>query len=249
MALSRKRKNIRRKTRYRRKKLRGGGPFFSKAYVINLDASTERLKKIQDDAAKAGIELIRFPGVSIDTGIVKDHVGRALLDEGIGSIVYLNEDSSLRHRGTIGCYLSHKRLLEKISADPNAGSVSLILEDDAIIPENLNDKMSSTLNNLPQDWDMCFLGKFPVAGKKVAENILKLDQPRNLETNYGTWAYLVKNSSLKERILPTFKLMVGALDHHYNYFQDVLNIYLIEPLIVDVNRNVKSNIVSVNKDV
>jgi len=237
----------RRKTRYRRKKLRGGASFFSKAYVINLDASKDRLKKIQDGASKAGIELTRFPGVSIESDIVKKDTGRALLDEGIGSMIYLNQDGSLRHRGTIGCYLSHKKLLEKISADPDAGSATLILEDDAIIPENLNDKMSSTLNNLPQDWDMCFLGKFPLAGKKVAENILKLDQPRNLETNFGTWAYLVKNSSLKERILPTFKLMVGALDHHYNYFQDVLNIYLTEPLIVDVNRNSSSNIGSVNK--
>lgn len=235
--------------RNRGKKLHGGASFFSKAYVINLDGSQDRLKKIQDDAGKAGIELIRFPAISIDTNIVKKQLGRPLLEEGIASVIYLNEDSSLRHRGTIGCYLSHKKLLEKISVDPDAGEVSLILEDDAILPATLKDKMNSTLKNLPKDWDICFLGKYPFGGTKVAENILKLDQPRNLETNFGTWAYLVKNSSLKDRILPTFKIMIGALDHHYNYFQDVLNIYLIEPLIIDVIRNGKSNVGSVNKNV
>jgi GR25 family glycosyltransferase involved in LPS biosynthesis len=55
----------------------------------------------------------------------------------------------------IGCGISHIKLWEKIVSDNIP--VSLILEDDAIIKDDIYDFLDKSFDELPDEWDMLFL--------------------------------------------------------------------------------------------
>lgn len=227
--------------RYTRKKsLQHGGEnpeLFTMAYVINLDSSKDRLDVIMKRAEKAKLALTRFPAVKIDKSILGNDWGSALQRQGIGAIIYLDLKGEFQYGGTMGCYLSHRDLLEKISKDETNKAIgTLIFEDDAIIPENLVETLNTAMKDIPEDWDMCFLGKNPISADHVKGRIHKLKDGYNPYTNNGTWAYIVKNKSIKEKILPTFRYMMGGLDTHYNCFQEKFNTYVMIEKLVDVVR-------------
>jgi GR25 family glycosyltransferase involved in LPS biosynthesis len=235
-------------TRKKRRQSGGNNPeLFTMAYVINLDLSKERLDVIMKAAEKAKLALTRFPAVKIDKSILGNDWGSALQRQGIGHLMYLDQKSNFQNAGTIGCYLSHRDLLEKISKDESNKAIgTLIFEDDALITENFLEIFKNALKDIPEDWDMCFLGKHPVSADHVKGLIHKLKDQYSPHQNSGLWAYIVKNASIKEKILPTFKIMFGGLDVHWNFFQDKFNMYLVEPKIVDVNRTISSDRAGMN---
>jgi len=225
-------------TRKKRRQSGGNNPeLFTMAYVINLDSSKERLDVIMKAAEKAKLALTRFPAVKIDKSILGNDWGSALQRQGIGAIIYLDPKGNFQNAGTIGCYVSHRDLLEKISKDESNKAIgTLIFEDDAIIPENLIETLNAAMKDIPENWDMCFLGKNPVSATHVKGRIQKLKDGYNPYTNNGTWAYIVKNASIKDKILPTFRFMMGGLDSHYNCFQENFNTYVLVEKVVDVVR-------------
>lgn len=217
--------------------INSGNDLFTHAYVINLDASKDRLDVIMKAAGDAKLNLTRFPAVMIDKNILGNNWGAALQRQGIGALIYLDEKGNMQNAGTIGCYLSHKTLLDTISKDQsNTAVATLIFEDDAIIPSDMVEHLIAKAKDLPEDWDMCFLGKQPVSADPVKGSIQKLKDGHNPYTNNGTWAYMVKNASIKDKIMPTFNIMMGGLDSHYNCFHDKINTYLIVEKLVDVVR-------------
>ena len=227
--------------RYTRKKsLQRGGEnpeLFTMAYVINLDSSKDRLDVIMKAAEKAKFTMTRFPAVKVDKSILGNDSGATLQRQGIGYIIYLDLKGEFQYGGTIGCYLSHRDLLEKISKDETNKAIgTLIFEDDAIIPENLVETLNTAMKDIPEDWDMCFLGKNPISADHVKGSIHKLKDGFNPYTNNGTWAYIVKNASIKDKILPTFRYMMGGMDSHYNCFQEKFNTYVVIEKLVDVIR-------------
>jgi GR25 family glycosyltransferase involved in LPS biosynthesis len=248
MRNQRRKRNTQRKRPYSRRKLRGGqkknnanikneNGLFTHAYVINLDSSKDRLDTIMKDAQAAKLKLTRFPAVKIDKSILGDDWGAALQRQGIGVLIYLDDKENMQHAGTIGCYLSHKNLIDSIWKDKsNTALATLIFEDDAIIPEDMVEHLIAKAKDLPDDWDMCFLGKHPVSATPLKGSIQKLKDGFNPYTNNGTWAYMVKNASIKSKIMPTFEIMMGGLDTHYNCFLDKINIYVIVEKLVDVLR-------------
>lgn len=83
---------------------------------INLDASTERMKRVSRETSRFGIELVRVPGVS--GGYLPDLVSLGLTKE-----------KSAKMKGTLGCFMSHVRAWElTLTADCE---FSLVIEDDA----------------------------------------------------------------------------------------------------------------------
>ena len=48
----------------------------------------------------------------------------------------------------------------------------LILEDDVILPENLNEEITYILNNSPYNWDIIYLGGCNVSGKKYNKTLI-----------------------------------------------------------------------------
>ena len=61
---------------------------------------------------------------------------------------------------------------------------------------------------------------------------------------------MVKNSSVKNRLLPELNIMKQAIDHQYCLMSKTTNIYRVYPNIVKINKTTDSNIMKVsNKEV
>lgn len=110
-----------------------------KAVFINLNRRKDRLKSFKEKWAEAGepLKIKRFPA--------RD-----------GSVIP-KPSWFWPPEGAWGCYLSH---LEAIMEAIEEGGVKnlLVLEDDAVFREGFKDNFAECLNELPEDWDMFYLG-------------------------------------------------------------------------------------------
>jgi hypothetical protein len=120
-------------------------PVIKDVWIINLDKSKERWKNMLD-------ELTSLDPLPVNRWSATD--GRAMkeqdyIDEKIPIIVrpeFTLKDKQERRKGEIGCYLSHKKLLENLekqTVDDDAGR--LILEDDVDIENDVIFIMMMTL--------------------------------------------------------------------------------------------------------
>ncbi len=114
-----------------------------KVYVINLDKDVERLQKIDSQLQQLGISYERFPAI----------LGAKLpaSDPRFSAVCNSFCPPSLR-----GCAASHHTLwttmLEK------KYDAILILEDDAILSDTIQEQVRHTLEKIPPDWDILYLG-------------------------------------------------------------------------------------------
>ena len=128
-----------------------------KIFVINLDASTDRLEAIARQMSDAGLAFERIPAV----------LGRALSDEEI-SRSYSSELNRKKYyinlkKGEIGCYLSHLKAFRKIIDDDL--DYAIILEDDVTIGGNFK-FLPELLEKVTIPWD-CIKLLNPGNPKKV----------------------------------------------------------------------------------
>jgi glycosyl transferase family 25 len=106
------------------------------AFLINLDRSQDRLRYMQAQADRIGLQVERFP--AIDGSAVPDH----LRSQFAGSRLT---------RGQVGCYASHLCLHERVVRDDL--SYALILEDDAELQDDLMLAAEKAMAAAPADWD------------------------------------------------------------------------------------------------
>jgi glycosyl transferase, family 25 len=105
----------------------------TKAYLINLDRSEDRLERIKGEAEHAGVELVRVPGVD---GRNVSAPERVLLDEP----GFLRDHGKRPLPGEYGCYASHLKALETFLEGED--EFGLILEDDVVLSPGLADTLS-----------------------------------------------------------------------------------------------------------
>lgn len=113
-------------------------------HVINLDRAIDRWADMKKELDKFGnIPIRRWKAID----------GKELNRE------YVNNISKISTViGQVGCYLSHKSLLEyllKQDVDPNMGH--LILEDDIIVNDKILEKFEKIAYNVPSNWEMLYL--------------------------------------------------------------------------------------------
>jgi GR25 family glycosyltransferase involved in LPS biosynthesis len=202
---------------------------FKNAYAISMNTKGARYKKTRKSARAAGITIKYAPGVLVTDKMLK---------KGISGISKKMHDNI---RGVIGCYLAQRNLLNKIAKNipntPNAPEGTLILEDDVVFPKTFQKDLERIYPEVPDDWDVLFLGRTSIAGKKVSEHIIKIN-PRH-KSNSGNWAYLVKNTTLKKKILPRLKIMKDAIDYQFNHMSNKVNMYIIQPNIINMIVNIQ----------
>ncbi|CAL1155452.1 unnamed protein product [Cladocopium goreaui] len=131
-------------------------------------------------------------------------------------------------KGMIGCFLSHRRIWQKMVSEKLPAVV--VLEDDVRLVEDFSDKLLKLMDELPADWEVCLLGaigninpdvepfhmklySFCVGGgrpspgktRRVSDNVFVPHRPA------GTHAYLV---SLKgaERLVKELPLACYHVD-------------------------------------
>ena len=112
--------------------------YFQKVYCVNLNRRNDRWKRFKKnlpaDWPFAPVERI----AAIDGKLVKP------------------PEWWKQGGGAWGCYRSHLRLIEQAL---NTGVESiLLLEDDALFPEDFTQRVTEFLQHVPEDWGMIYLG-------------------------------------------------------------------------------------------
>lgn len=208
---------------------------FKNAYAISLNKAGPRFKKTLKSARAAGLKIKSAPGVLVTDKMLK---------KGISGIKYKTHGNL---RGVIGCFLAQRNLLSKIASSSSAADSegTLILEDDVLFPKTFKNDLDRIYPEVPNDWDVLFLGRTVTSGKKVSKHVLKIN-PKTRK-NWGNWAYIVRHTTLKRKILPRLKTMTDGIDVQFNRFSDKVNMYVVQPNIVNINRTTKSNIKKTNE--
>ena len=128
-------------------------------YLINLDRATERLRRMDARLQRLGIPYNRIPAVLGDR--LKEPI------EGFDETGFRVRTGKQPNKREIGCYFSHLKVMETFLEEGR--SHALVLEDDALLPDNLTGVLESALDHADQ-WDLLRLsssrtGEFiPVAG-------------------------------------------------------------------------------------
>jgi GR25 family glycosyltransferase involved in LPS biosynthesis len=127
-------------------------------YYINLKKRKNRSLFMENQLSELNFPYSRFdairPTLKSSSGQYFDFYKRNLFNE---AKLALGESScpSKYKMGTLGCYLSHYKLLKSLSSQPNKNI--LILEDDCYLNngKSLDELKDSFSNNLiPDDWDI-----------------------------------------------------------------------------------------------
>ena len=206
---------------------------FKNVYAITMDPNGRRYKTTNRTARRAGVHIKKFPGV-----LVSD----AMLKRGIPGIRRRTPGTV---RGVIGCFLSQRNLLTKIAREyPKNGEGTLILEDDVRFPPNFLKKVETIEKEVPDDWDVLFLGRTRTVGRRVSKHILKIGKKGH---NWGNWAYVVKNRTVQNKLLPHLKTMSDGIDVQFNKISNKVNMYVVQPNMINLNKQTPSNIIIRNK--
>jgi len=89
-------------------------------------------------------------------------------------------------RGHIGCLYSHRNLLNKIKSEKN--EATMIFEDDVVLCDDFSSRLDAVLEDLPDDWDLLYLGGWNVGDKKNFSDRIDI-----AEKIYTTHAYIIRD--------------------------------------------------------
>jgi len=129
-------------------------------YVINLERRTDRLSSIN---------------LPFEYNVFKATDGKEVYP-----------DHTVKYQGFLGCLDSHRRLFQM--AKDNDIETLLVMEDDIEVDQNFNDKLQVVLSELPEDWDLLYLGGWNVDEKEKYSQ--HLDRANKV---YTTHAFIVRN--------------------------------------------------------
>jgi GR25 family glycosyltransferase involved in LPS biosynthesis len=196
---------------------------FDKVYVINLDHSKDRLKFISNQLIKEGISFERYP--AINGGLLDKY---KLIKEG----KLINERIT---KGAIGCYLSHYNIWKK---ELNNGRNILVLEDDVILRKNLLKNFKEIYKQIPENWDIIYLGASNIYGKKIDKNIVEPIKTKNGSTfNTGMYGMLINKKALPILIKDSIPIDNNIDQYIKKYLFQKLNVYfIVNPLITHNNK-------------
>ncbi len=102
-----------------------------KIYLINMDRSTERLKRVKGRFKELDLDFERIIGVNASEMQVKDLYARYSVNKSITDFY------RALHLGEIGCYISHQNAWKKIVEDDV--DFGVVLEDDIKIEDNFEE--------------------------------------------------------------------------------------------------------------
>ena len=238
--------------------------FFDKIYVISLDVSSDRQKRIAGQLK--GLNYSFFEGVDGSTldldflekaGLYSDDLTRSYWKKGMT-------------RGQIGCAMAHRNIYKEIM--DNDYENTLILEDDVSLCATIS-HIRQALSELPEDWDLLYLGyhnNFENSSKKKIKTIIdltlcKLGLKRRASfkvknryaKNYssclkiagdhdGTYAYAVSKAGAK-KLLEEQKPLKRIADHLLADLSMLkkVNAYIVCPQVIEHNFHLESVVGSI----
>lgn len=206
--------------------------FIDNVYVINMDKDTDRLDKITKECNKFNIKFQRFTGIDSNTLSEKQ------------KNKYITEFcKKYCTNGIIGCGISHIKIYKDV-INNNYNNV-LILEDDIYFKEDFHSILNNTIDELPNDYDILYIGYFGLSSKNTYNDhnyLLKILSNKKTEKNIlktiycpefplGTHAMIISNKGCK-KLLQIMNKLYWHIDWQISFNNKDLKIYATKKRIV-----------------
>lgn len=149
---------------------------FHAVFVINLKRSPDRLKEIDKQLKKLGINYDRVEAVD----------GAELTSEQVSALTTKN-CKMFCTRSSIGCALSHMKAWRIIQR--RGIKSAMILEDDAIFCQDFEKRFMKSWRQVPNDWSFVNIGCISGCGDR--KNYSALDWGSTAITKISDWIYSV----------------------------------------------------------
>jgi len=159
---------------------------------INLDRDEHRQRLIETELNRIGLSATRLPAID----------GLAVPASLAGHFAHVVQcRAPLITPGAIGCYASHLTAYKKIVAEQAAAT--LVLEDDAVLADDLAEVIRERLAVLPAGWAMVHLGQSP---RHAVKPLVPLPNGRTLvrysRIPFGAAGYLISLAGAKKMLNP-----------------------------------------------
>ena len=179
--------------------------YFEKIYYINLDEDTNKEKYFRTEIKKSTSlnSCVRFDaiiGKYLDIRLIP---GEIITDRAKQDILAKKQKSygiSLTY-GSLACALSHYFIYKECSI---ASRPYLIFEDDAILDSDFDKDLKDALLEIPNDYDILYLGYNEIPGFSKSPFSTYLSKPKGLIT--GLYGYALSNSGARKIIDTIFPL-------------------------------------------
>jgi len=170
---------------------------FDKIYCINLPSRIDRWQKCSYQFKKYGLS----------NNLEK-----------VDGLIYHNPFFNRKQNAQLGCWFSHYTILKK--AQKLNHNKILILEDDFIFnfePEDLNLKLTSCVNELPQNWDLFYLGAYFVKGYDYEAKIDYSKKLYKANTAFCAHAICYSKNGINKIIFEMEKVFLNLRSIFLNY--------------------------------
>ena len=208
--------------------------YFDKIYVINMDADTDRLESITNELDNIHTKFIRMPGIIADKAL------RSQEANFFGK--YFSPTSA------IGISEAHRKIWKTV-IEKNYSS-ALCFEDDIKLIDNISDIIPKAMKELPDDWDMVYLGCITCCSpdkisliEEIQEKIKPTLKKYSTYLNtgglyYGNEAYAISNKGA-QKLLEQLDKINWHIDFDITYYTKNLNSFKINPPVAYQNFNDK----------
>ena len=170
---------------------------FDKIYCINLPSRKDRWQNC----------LIQFDKYGILNNLEK-----------VDGTIYNNHSFNRKQNAHLGCWFSHYNIL-KNAQKLNYNKI-LILEDDFVFnmqPEEMNIKLTSCINELPQNWDLFYLGAYFVKGYDYEAKVNYSNNLYKANTAFCTHSICYSKSGIEKMISAMEKAFLKLYSIPSNY--------------------------------
>jgi len=183
--------------------------FFDKTYCVNLDKRKNRWDECVTELTKWGIE-----GVERVSAVD-------------GSTLNMSDYNTKVEPGALGLILTNIEIIKE-AKEKNYSSI-LILEDDVIFTDEVNN-ISDYFSQLPEDWEMLYLGGNHNTHMGDKPPILINDKVSKIHNTYTTHCVGIKNTMF-DVILNNLPKLSEPIDVQYANLQKIFNVYCFYPAI------------------
>ena len=186
---------------------------FDKIYCINLPSRKDRWQNC----------LLQFAKYNILNNLEK-----------FDGIVYNNASFNKKQKAQLGCWFSHYTILKHAQA-MHYNNI-LILEDDFVFnfePEDLNLKLTNCINELPQNWDLFYLGAYFVKGYDYEAKVNYSNNLYKANTAFCTHSICYSKSGIDKMIQCMEKVFLNSSSIILNY--DGLGWFYVKEFLYENN--------------
>ena len=176
-------------------------------YCIILDRRTDRWKFMKEQFEKNSFVYYRFSAVD-------------------GKKAFQNIQDDYK-KGWLACFSSHLKIIEKMILEEI--SEIIILEDDAVLHPNFEDKFKNAIREIPEGPIFCYLG-----GSNIQEPKPFSDNVSVCKETLSTVGYYINLEFAKNILIPYMKnlLINKEIDSVYTDMQKKHTMYMVMPRVV-----------------